>query len=76
MDGSALNSPLANRPQQFLINSVESNASACCIEPSTFQVAAAPWWLPVKGADWRHPEGVDSDIAGRCVVLAYPTAKV
>ncbi len=17
----------------------------------------APWWLPVKGADWKHPEG-------------------
>ncbi|CAI9600142.1 unnamed protein product [Staurois parvus] len=28
-------------------------------------VAAAPWWLPVKGADWRHPEGPDSDIANR-----------
>lgn len=25
-------------------------------------VAQAPWWLPVKGADWRHPEGPDSDI--------------
>uniref|UniRef100_UPI00358F94F5 formylglycine-generating enzyme isoform X2 n=1 Tax=Myxine glutinosa TaxID=7769 RepID=UPI00358F94F5 len=29
------------------------------------QVAAAPWWLPVKGADWRHPEGPDSDITHR-----------
>ncbi|KAG8189550.1 hypothetical protein JTE90_008510 [Oedothorax gibbosus] len=28
-------------------------------------VAAAPWWLPVKGADWRHPEGVDSNIEER-----------
>ncbi|XP_017574124.1 formylglycine-generating enzyme isoform X2 [Pygocentrus nattereri] len=28
-------------------------------------VAAAPWWSPVKGADWRHPEGPDSDIADR-----------
>lgn len=25
-------------------------------------VAHAPWWLPVKGADWRHPEGPDSNI--------------
>ncbi len=25
-------------------------------------VQAAPWWLPVKGADWRRPEGVDSSI--------------
>ncbi|XP_068109218.1 formylglycine-generating enzyme isoform X2 [Hyperolius riggenbachi] len=28
-------------------------------------VAAAPWWLPVKEADWRHPEGPDSDISQR-----------
>ncbi|XP_071490264.1 formylglycine-generating enzyme-like [Diadema antillarum] len=28
-------------------------------------VAAAPWWLPVKGADWRHPEGPDSEILSR-----------
>ncbi|XP_078678573.1 formylglycine-generating enzyme-like [Branchiostoma floridae x Branchiostoma belcheri] len=28
-------------------------------------VAGAPWWLPVPGADWRHPEGPDSDIIGR-----------
>ncbi|XP_075039851.1 formylglycine-generating enzyme [Mixophyes fleayi] len=28
-------------------------------------VAQAPWWLPVKGADWRHPEGLDSDISER-----------
>ncbi|XP_060622290.2 formylglycine-generating enzyme [Anolis sagrei] len=28
-------------------------------------VAAAPWWLPVKGADWKHPEGPDSNIVDR-----------
>lgn len=28
-------------------------------------VAGAPWWLPVKGADWQHPEGPDSDIDER-----------
>uniref|UniRef100_A0A663M5L1 Sulfatase modifying factor 1 n=1 Tax=Athene cunicularia TaxID=194338 RepID=A0A663M5L1_ATHCN len=28
-------------------------------------VAAAPWWLPVKGANWRHPEGPDSSISNR-----------
>ena len=28
-------------------------------------VAAAPWWVPVDGADWRHPAGPDSDLAGR-----------
>lgn len=30
----------------------------------TQAVAAAPWWVPVEGADWRHPEGPDSDIQG------------
>lgn len=25
-------------------------------------VEAAPWWLPVKGADWLHPEGPDSTV--------------
>ncbi|XP_050813481.1 formylglycine-generating enzyme isoform X2 [Gopherus flavomarginatus] len=28
-------------------------------------VAAAPWWMPVKGANWRQPEGPDSDISKR-----------
>ncbi|KAL5014398.1 hypothetical protein ScPMuIL_008668 [Solemya velum] len=28
-------------------------------------VASAPWWLPVKGADWRHPEGPDTNIKDR-----------
>ncbi|XP_013837365.2 sulfatase-modifying factor 1 isoform X1 [Sus scrofa] len=28
-------------------------------------VAAAPWWLPVKGANWRHPEGPDSTVVHR-----------
>lgn len=31
----------------------------------TQAVAAAPWWLPVKGANWRHPEGPDSSIHRR-----------
>lgn len=26
------------------------------------QVQGAPWWVPVDGADWRHPYGVDSSI--------------
>ncbi|XP_021121725.1 sulfatase-modifying factor 1 isoform X13 [Heterocephalus glaber] len=29
------------------------------------EVAAAPWWLPVKGANWRHPEGPDSTVQHR-----------
>lgn len=30
----------------------------------TQAVAAAPWWLPVKGCNWKHPEGPDSNIKG------------
>lgn len=33
--------------------------------PPTRAVAAAPWWRQVMGADWRHPEGPQSDLAGR-----------
>ncbi len=28
-------------------------------------VVQAPWWRQVYGADWRHPEGPQSDVAGR-----------
>ena len=28
----------------------------------TQAVMNAPWWLPVEGASWRHPEGGDSDV--------------
>jgi formylglycine-generating enzyme required for sulfatase activity len=33
--------------------------------PPTRAVAAAPWWRQVEGADWRHPEGPQSDLDGR-----------
>lgn len=33
--------------------------------PPTRGVAAAPWWREVIGAQWRHPEGPQSDIAAR-----------
>lgn len=33
--------------------------------PPTRGVAATPWWREVEGADWRHPEGPQSDISGR-----------
>ncbi|KAM9185778.1 formylglycine-generating enzyme isoform 2-T2 [Dugong dugon] len=36
-------------------------------------VAAAPWWLPVKGANWRHPEGPDSTVVHR---LDHPVLHV
>jgi formylglycine-generating enzyme required for sulfatase activity len=28
-------------------------------------VAESPWWRQVYGADWRHPEGPQSDLSGR-----------
>jgi formylglycine-generating enzyme len=28
-------------------------------------VGRAPWWRQLEGADWRHPEGPQSDLAGR-----------
>jgi formylglycine-generating enzyme required for sulfatase activity len=33
--------------------------------PPTPGVARAPWWRQVDGADWRHPEGPQSDVDGR-----------
>jgi sulfatase modifying factor 1 len=29
------------------------------------QVEATPWWLAVRGATWRHPEGPGSDVGRR-----------
>jgi len=33
--------------------------------PPTRAVAAAPWWRQVYEADWRHPEGPQSDVFER-----------
>jgi formylglycine-generating enzyme required for sulfatase activity len=33
--------------------------------PPTQGVAAAPWWRLVEGADWQHPDGPQSNLAGR-----------
>ncbi len=33
--------------------------------PETRGAAAAPWWRQVEDADWRHPEGPQSNIDGR-----------
>lgn len=41
---------------------VKKNVANCHF---CYQVAAAPWWLPVKGANWKHPDGPDSNITGR-----------
>lgn len=42
----------------------ESLLSEKTLSTITKMVAAVPWWLPVGGADWKHPEGNDSSIEG------------
>ncbi|XP_066584346.1 formylglycine-generating enzyme [Prorops nasuta] len=39
----------------------------------TEAVAQAPWWLPVEGADWQHPEGPGSNIKTR---MKHPVVHV
>jgi formylglycine-generating enzyme required for sulfatase activity len=41
--------------------------------PPTRAVAAAPWWRQVDEADWRHPEGPQSDVRQR---LDHPVVHV
>jgi formylglycine-generating enzyme len=41
--------------------------------PPTRAVAQAPWWRQVEGADWRHPEGPQSNIDDR---LDHPVIHV
>lgn len=44
---------------------VEYFVSKEVLDGITQAVANAPWWLPVDGASWKHPEGIDSDISDR-----------
>jgi sulfatase modifying factor 1 len=41
--------------------------------PPTRGVAHAPWWRQVEGADWRHPDGPQSDLEAR---LDHPVLHV
>jgi formylglycine-generating enzyme required for sulfatase activity len=41
--------------------------------PPTRGVAQAPWWRQAEGADWRRPEGPQSDLDGR---LDHPVVHV
>lgn len=43
--------------EYFLSDEVQANI--------TQAVANSPWWLPVKGAQWNHPEGQGSNLKGR-----------
>lgn len=35
----------------------------------TQAVAAAPWWVPVNGSNWKYPEGPGSTIQGRLHII-------
>lgn len=35
-------------------------------------VANAPWWLPIKKADWRHPNGPDTNITN---IMDHPVTQ-
>ncbi|KAL1129394.1 hypothetical protein AAG570_013921 [Ranatra chinensis] len=54
----------------FVFETLISNETK---EGITQAVAAAPWWLPVKEANWKHPEGPDSNINDR---LDHPVVHV
>ncbi|XP_059475370.1 formylglycine-generating enzyme isoform X2 [Neocloeon triangulifer] len=45
----------------FVFESLVSKELIKAQDPSA--VAAAPWWLSIKGADWRHPFGPDSSLS-------------
>ncbi len=44
--------------------------------PPTRGVEGAPWWRQVMGADWRHPEGPQSDLAGGAGRADHPVVHV
>lgn len=36
-----------------------------------FRAVQAPWWIKMKGVDWRHPEGPNSNINGNLFIALY-----
>jgi sulfatase modifying factor 1 len=53
----------------------QGTLSAQVLAATRQQVAAVPWWLPVHGADWLHPNGPDGD-ALRLGLLQHPVVHV
>jgi len=45
--------------------------SKTTLKSITQAVKDAPWWVPVKGANWKNPEGKDSDISGNIKIYIY-----
>lgn len=59
----------------------ERNGGSYVFDPSLRNDSTlndAPWWRYIQGANWKHPEGIDSDIAGKenhpVVHIAYEDA--
>ena len=48
--------------EKFGVSAVFHLAVAARDDEILGRVGAAPWWLAVRGADWRHPEGSRSGI--------------
>jgi len=51
--------------EAFGISAVFHLVVAAAEEDIVGRSAVTPWWLGVRRADWRHPEGPRSDLAGR-----------
>jgi sulfatase modifying factor 1 len=51
--------------EEFGVSAVFHLAVAARDDEILGRVGAAPWWLAVRGADWRHPEGSGSGIDGK-----------
>jgi len=47
--------------------------SKTTLKSITQSVKDAPWWVPVKGANWEHPEGKDSNINGNTLIKKLNT---
>jgi sulfatase modifying factor 1 len=45
--------------------------SETTLKSITKAVKDAPWWVPVKGANWKHPEGEDSNINGNMRIYIH-----
>ncbi|MHA3774988.1 formylglycine-generating enzyme family protein [Verrucomicrobiota bacterium sgz303538] len=73
--------PLSSKTTPGLLPEYEGKSASLCFKKPTpgEQVDNFyQWWQPVAGANWRHPEGPNSDIAGRekhpVVHIAYEDA--
>jgi sulfatase modifying factor 1 len=51
--------------ESFGVSAVFHLGVACEPGDVLHRLDASPWWLAVRGADWRHPEGRHSSIAAR-----------